>query len=233
MLHRVGPRIRYDSEHLPVHRIKGQQEHNPQEKEKVQCNESKDIVDGFAFQGLTLEFCLGNITGADQLPDVDVGTLQGNDDSGHLDAAGSGARHGTGKHHKNQGHSGQHGPDMIVGSGKARRSDEGNHLEQRMPECLFRSVILGECLKTSHQADKHAANRQSNDQEITLKFLASQYIPQLAHQNQIIQAEVAAKEDQEHRHHILGERMQHFHTARKEAEAAGTGAAEGSQNTEE
>ena len=96
-----------------------------------------------------------------------------------------------------------------------------------MPESFLGSVDLRKCLKTAHKAQEHKEHCQCDDQEIALELLAAQYISDLTDQQQLVQAEIDTKQDQEDGHHILREGVEQLHAAGNKSKTTGTGTAEG------
>ena len=88
---------------------------------------------------------------------------------------------------------------MVIRGGEACGSDQGRHLEQGMSEGLLCGIALGEGAKAARQTKEHEGHRQGDDQEIASEFLAAEHIPQLSDEQQIVQAEVAAVQQQKAR----------------------------------
>ena len=102
-----------------------------------------------------------------------------------------------------------------------------------MAERLLRGIALRKCLKAPQQADKYQRHGESDDEEIAPDLLTAQDISPFADEQEIVEAEVAAEEYQEHGDDILGKCRKQLHAPGYEAEAACARAAEGGEQAEE
>ena len=232
MLHRVSARIGDDRCHRSVDGVKGKKKDRRDQKEEIERDESKNVVDGLFLQRFSFKFRFGNVAGIDQSADVIAGTFDGNDDAGDLDAACGGARHRTREHQNDERRGGDCGPDVIVRRGEACGGDKRCHLEKGMAEGFLCGVVLGEGFKPAHEAEEYEGHSCRDDQKIAPELLAAQNCADLADEDEIIKAEIAAEKQKEDRHRILRKGVEERHALGNETEAACACTAEGGEQTE-
>ena len=162
-----------------------------------------------------------HLPGIQHLADVPADTFQQKQQTGHFQTAAGGTGAGTHHHQAQQNGFGKAGPKIKVGRSKACGGNNTRHLECRMTK------RIGKISVERIYVPRNEHNRCNYDSNIKPQFLVAEHRTELSEQDQIITAEVDAKEGHEHGGHILQVGRIGTHGIPLDSEAAGAGGAEG------
>ena len=159
-----------------------------------------------------------------QLANLAADHLKQHHRAAHLQAAACGARARAHQHQQQQQHLGKLRPEVKVGGSVAGGGHDGGHLKRRMPHRIGDAAVYREDINGDHR------RARQRDRTVIPAFGALRRRAEFARQQQIIQIEIHAEEEHEHRNDPLKIRAVARYAVALDAKAAGSGGAEGVQH---